>query len=207
MCIPVIWWTKRKWKKNTNITIITQEQTSDVAHLRDTNGDQECKEYVEYYESACGSRSIPPNYPYSCVQDVIAKWGVADRAVNRLPVLTWDTNSYTLDIRSGCVFPWLSTEHNTYYDTIWYLHSTHPGLGWNLSKLQNSTLWVNAESYALGVEVIYAYYHLVADNYDAIAQTHDIDISNMSDYNQYVVKYGRMESYSCDTDSRDITVA
>jgi hypothetical protein len=139
--------------------------------------------------------------------DVIDKWGVVNRAVNRLPVLTWDTNSYTLDIRSGRVFPWLSTEHNTYYDTIWYLQSAHPGLGWNLSRLQNSTLLVNAESYALGVEVIYAYYHLVADNYDAIVQTYDSDILHMSNYNQYVAKYGRPESYSQDNNSRDITVA
>jgi hypothetical protein len=128
----------------------------------------------EEYEAMYGTRYLPPSYPCSIIQNIIDNWGVA---------------AYTIDIRSGSVFPWLSGGHNEAATTKRYLQSAHPGLGYNLWRtLKDGTVLVDS-SYELGVELIYAYYHLVGDNGDRIQEAHDADARNMAYYDQYLLKY------------------
>jgi hypothetical protein len=154
---------------------------------------EEQKQIQDKYQATYGTRYLPPNYPCAVIQQIIDNWGVAKRIINNLPVLTIDVNAaYTIDVRSGSAFPWLLGNRNNAITTKRYLRSAHPGLGYNLLRtLKDAMILVDSYSYELGVELIYAYYHLVGENGDRIQEAHDKDVHNMVNYEQYELKYGR----------------
>jgi hypothetical protein len=95
----------------------------------DTELTKEQKQIQDEYQATYGTRHLPPNYPCAVIQSIVNNWGVAKRTINNLPVLTIDTNAaYTIDVRSGSAFPWLSGNRNGATTMKRYLRSAHPGL-------------------------------------------------------------------------------